>query len=334
MRAVTATSKVVGVASACEALAIPKASYYRHLRPRHGPRKRGHQPRALSLGERDQVLDVLRSDEFVDWSPQQVWAALLDQDKYLCNWRTMYRILASADEVRERRAQRRHADYPVPQLLATKPNELWSWDITKLPGPKKWTYFHLYVVLDVFSRYIVGWMIAERESKALARKLLEESCKRQKIAPGQLTIHADRGSSMRSKPVALLMADLGVTKTHSRPHVSNDNPYSESQFKTLKYRPGVPERFGCPQHARSVFHDQFRWYNHEHRHTGIGLLTPYEVHHGLAAARIEQRQHVLAAAHARFPERFPHGAPRTPELPSAVWINKPAPPTKTEESTQ
>ena len=236
----------------------------------------------------------------------------------------MYRILEENQEVRERRDQLRHPKYAAPQLLATKPNELWSWDITKLLGPQKWSYFYLYVILDVFSRYVVGWMIAERETATLAERLLAETCERQGILPGQLTVHADRGSPMKSKAVALLFADLGVTKTHSRPHVSNDNPFSESHFKTLKYRPAVPDRFGCVQDARGTFRDLFRWYNHDHRHSGLGLMTPYEVHHGLATARIAQRSGVLAAAYARHPERFPRGLPVPPPLPDAVWINKPA----------
>lgn len=324
MTAITATSEVVGVAAACEALGLPKATYYRHLRPRVGPAPRPPPARKLSEEERKEVLDVLHEPRFIDAAPAQVWAGLLDEERYLCSERTMYRILAENQEVRERRDQLRHPKYAAPQLLATKPNELWSWDITKLLGPQKWSYFYLYVILDVFSRYVVGWMIADRETATLAERLLAETCERQGILPGQLTIHADRGSPMKSKAVALLFADLGVTKTHSRPHVSNDNPFSESHFKTLKYRPAVPDRFGCVQDARSTFRDLFRWYNHDHHHSGLGLLTPYEVHHGLATARIAQRSGVLAAAYARHPERFPRGLPVPPPLPDAVWINKPA----------
>jgi putative transposase len=335
VRAVTATSEVVGVASACDALGIPKATYYRHLQPKTPPRAPARQPRALTEEQRAQVLEVLHDPRFVDRAPEQVWAALLDEEeRYLCSARTMYRILAANHEVRERRDQLRHPKYAAPQLLATKPNELWSWDITKLPGPQKWTSYHLYVILDVFSRYVVGWMVAERESAELAERLLAETCERQRIEPGQLTVHADRGSSMKSKTVALLLADLGVTKTHSRPHVSNDNPFSESQFKTLKYRPAMPERCGSLQHGRSVSRALITWYNVEHRHSGLGLLTPYEVHHGLAPARIERRARVLAAAHAAHPERFPHGLPRPPALPEAVWINKPVPAVEAEEVPQ
>ena len=250
--------------------------------------------RALSAKERDQVLAVLHSEGFVDQAPACVYATLLDEGRYLCLVRSMYRILASEDEVRERRNQLRHSSYEKPELLATRPNELWSWDITKLKGPVKWTYFYLYVILDVFSRYVVGWMVACRESAALARRLIEQSCHNQSVMPGELTIHADRGSSMTSKPVALLLLDLGVIKSHSRPHTSNDNPYSESQFKTLKYRPEFPRRFGSIEDARSFCRGFFRWYNQEHRHSGIGLLTPEVVHYGRSKEVIELRRKTLA----------------------------------------
>ncbi len=235
----------------------------------------------------------------------------------------MYRLLAERHELRERRAQLMHPRYSAPELLATAPNQLWSWDITKLKGPTTWSYFYLYVIIDVFSRCVVGWMVADRESATLAEKLIGETCERQGIVRGQLTIHADRGSSMRSKLVAQLLADLGVTKTHSRPHVSNDNPFSEAEFKTLKYRPDFPERFGCLEDARSYCVDFFTWYNDEHHHSGIGLHTPADVHYGRAQQRSEARAAVLAAAHLAHPERFVHGVPRPPALPSAVWINKP-----------
>jgi putative transposase len=249
----------------------------------------------------------------------------LDEQRYLCSERTMYRLLAVHQEVRERRNQLRHPRYAAPELVATAPNELWSWDITKLKGPAKWVYYYLYVILDVFSRYIVGWMVAERESAALAEQLIATTCARQGITPGQLTLHADRGSSMRSKDVALLLADLGVTKTHSRPYTATDNPYSEAQFKTLKYRPTFPERFGCLQHARRFCEPFFAWYNTAHRHSGLAMLTPHDVHHGLAAQRLAARATVLAAAHTAHPERFPRGIPTPGTLPRAVWINKPAP---------
>jgi len=232
-------------------------------------------------------------------------------------------VLDESQEVRERRDQLRHPHYAAPELLATRPNEVWSWDITKLLGPTKWTYYYLYVLLDVFSRYVVGWMLAHRELARLAEQLIAESCERQGIGPGQLTVHADRGAAMTSKPVALLLADLGVTKSHSRPHVSNDNPFSESQFKTLKYRPDFPERFGSIEHGRSFCGDFFPWYNTEHHHVGLGLFTPHDVHLGLAAAKHEQRARVLADAFARHPERFPNGPPKPKEVPAAVWINPP-----------
>ncbi len=242
----------------------------------------------------------------------------------------MYRILEESQEVQERRNQLRHPQYAKPELLATQPNQLWSWDITKLLGPTKWTYYYLYNILDVFSRYSVGWMIAERESAALAEELIAATCVRQGIEPGQLTIHADRGSSMTSKPVALLMADLGVTKTHSRPHVSNDNPFSESQFKTLKYRPDYPERFGCQTDARTWAAEFFRWYNYEHHHSALGLLTPADVHFGRAQTILEQRQTVLQAAYLKNPERFVKGLSSPAQVPSAVWINPPQPASRKE----
>jgi len=279
--------------------------------------------RALRPAEKVKVREILNSERFQDSTPREVYATLLDEGQYLCSWRTMYRILDANDEVRERRNQLRHPNYVKPELLATQPNELWSWDITKLLGPAKWTYYYLYVILDVFSRFVVGWMIAERESASLAKELIAETCARQGIQPDQLTIHADRGSSMTSKPVAFLLADLGVTKTHSRPHVSNDNPYSESQFKTLKYRPDYPDRFGCRQDARSWAKDFFDWYDYEHHHTALGLLTPADVHYGRAQAVIQQRQQVLQAAYQKNPERFVKGLPKPLKLPDAVWINPP-----------
>jgi putative transposase len=269
------------------------------------------------------VLDILHSERFMDKAPHEVYATLLDEGRYHCSVSTMYRILNQNNEVKERRNQLRHPHYKKPELLATKPNQVWSWDITKLLGPRKWTYFYLYVILDIFSRYVTGWMVANRESATLAKRLIRKTCEKQDIEPGGLTIHADRGSSMRSKPVALLLADLGVTKTHSRPYTSNDNPYSESQFKTLKYRPEFPERFGCIEDARSLCQRFFSWYNEEHRHTGIGLLTPEVVHYGQAEAVLRVRQEVLHAAYQRHPERFVRKEPSPQPLPKAAWINPP-----------
>jgi putative transposase len=333
MTAAQELATAVGAAPACEALGIPRASYYRRIRPPAEPavRPRKTPARALVPEERTAVLNALHSEHFADKAPAEVYATLLDEGQYLCSIRTMYRVLAAAGEVKERRDQLRHPAYKKPELLATAPNQVWSWDITKLLGPAKWTYFYLYVILDLFSRYVVGWMVADGESAALASQLIEETCRKQNIAPGQLTLHADRGSSMKSKSVAFLLSDLGVTKTHSRPHVSDDNPFSESQFKTLKYRPDFPERFGSIQDARAFCRDFFPWYNAEHRHSGIGLLTPQSVHYGTAADVVAARQRILLAAYDAHPERFVMKAPQAPKLPTAVWINPPATPTETKE---
>lgn len=322
MRAVSESRGRLLVRDACGAIGLARSSYYRKLRPAIAGKAR-RVPRALDACKRREVLDLLNEERFVELAPAEVWAMLLDEGRYLCSERTMYRILAEQHVVRERRNQRRHPAYKKPELLATHANELWSWDITRLKGPNKWSYYQLYVILDVFSRYVVGWMVAERESSVLADRLIAETCKRQSIAPGQLTLHADRGTSMTSKPVAFLLADLGVTKTHSRPHVSNDNPYSEAHFKTMKYRPNFPERFGCIQDARAFCQDFFAWYNCEHRHSGISMLTPHDVHHGLAAERLDRRAAVMATAFAANPERFVRGCPKAKQLPTAVWINKP-----------
>ena len=312
-----------GVKPSCMALGVGRATYYRRQSPRTAPRGEGCHPRALSAEEHHKVLSVLHEERFCDQAPGEVYATLLDEGQYLCSERTMYRILAENHEVRERRDQLRHPRYAAPELLATRPNEVWSWDITKLLGPSKWTYFYLYVILDIFSRYVVGWMVAYRESAVLAQRLIEQTIKRQDIEPGKLTLHADRGSSMTSKAVALLLADLGVTKTHSRPHVSNDNPYSESQFKTMKYRPEFPERFGCLQDSRGFCGEFFHWYNCEHHHSGLGYLTPFAVHFGQAHDQREQRAVVLRRAYERNPGRFVRGLPQPLALPEQVWINKP-----------
>ena len=318
-------STEVGTAAACRSLDVARPTYYRQLEPEieEIPAARPAPPRSLSVIERQAVLDALHTDRFVDKAPTEVYATLLDEGTYHCSVRTMYRILDEAGEVYERRDQARHPHYKAPELLATAPNQVWSWDITKLLGPVKWSYFYLYVILDIFSRYVVGWMIAPHESSALAKRLIAETCEKQNVLPGQLTIHADRGSSMKSKPVALLLADLGITKSHSRPHVSDDNPYSEAQFKTLKYRPGFPDRFGSIQDGRSFCQDFFPWYNCEHRHSGIGLLTPEMVHYGKAETVTSQRRIVLASAFDAHPERFVRGLPVPPSLPEAAWINKP-----------
>jgi len=290
-------------------------------------------PRALDGTERQSVLDALHAPRFQDCSPTEVYATLLDEGVYLASERTFYRLLAAEGEARARRDQLVHPAYAKPELLATRPNEVWSWDITKLLGPTKWTYFYLSVILDIFSRYVVGWMVAHQEQAALAERLIADTLAKQEIAAGQLTIHADRGASMISKPVAFLLADLGVTKTHSRPHVSNDNPYSESQFKTLKYRPGFPDRFNCIEEARAFGQDFFRWYNTEHRHAGIGLLPPEALHSGRADELFAARAAVLRKAYAAHPERFVHQVPIPPPLPTAAWINPPKP-DQTEEASQ
>lgn len=323
MKAANQLSERIGVSAACQSLGVPRSSFYRARQPKRAPKPRPTPARALKPEEKEQVRQVLNSERFQDCAPRQVYTTLLDEGSYLCSWRTMYRILDEHQEVRERRNQLRHPQYTKPELLATGPNQLWSWDITKLKGPAKWTYYYLYTILDVFSRYGVGWLIAELESASLAKQLIAESCAKQGIEPDQLILHADRGSSMTSKTVALFLADLGVTKTHSRPYVSNDNPYSEAQFKTMKYRPDFPGRFGSIQDARAWARPFFQWYNHEHHHTGLGLMTPVTVHYGQAQAVIEQRRQVLQAAYAAHPERFVRGAPRPPSLPTEVWINKP-----------
>ena len=326
MAAVTQLAADVGTRPACQALGVPRASYYRDRRAASFPATAALRPspaRALGAVERETVLAHLHGERFQDRSPAAVYATLLDEGEYHCSIRTMYRLLEQHGESHERRDQLTHPPYKKPELLATAPNQLWSWDITKLLGPAKWTYFYLYVILDVFSRYVVGWMVAMRESAELAKRLIEESCAKQNIQRGQLTLHADRGTSMSSKPVAFLLADLGVTKTHSRPHVSDDNPYSESQFRTLKYRPEFPERFGCIQDSRAYSQGFFRWYNEEHRHSGLALLTPAMVHYGQSALILEQRQTVLDAAYRAHPERFVRQAPKPAAVPTEVWINKP-----------
>jgi putative transposase len=311
------------VAEACEAVDLPRANYYRAKSAKEKPTSKQRSHRCLSEVESARVLDVLTTKWYCDKSVREVWAELIDTGIYYCSVRTMYRILARNAAVRERRNQLRHPEYTRPELLATGPNQLWSWDITKLKGPHKWTYYYLYVLMDVWSRKVVGWLVAERESSTLAVELIRQSCERAGISEKQLTVHADRGSSMRSKPVAFLLADLGVTKTHSRPYTSSDNPYSEAQFKTLKYQPEFPARFGSLQDARIFLRGYFNWYNNDHRHSGIGLVTPAQRHHGTDKVVYEKRQDVMAAFYEQHRERFVKGKPKPPELPGEVWINKP-----------
>ena len=323
MKAVALHKDNVGIARACNALGIPRSTYYRSLLPAKVPAARTKPPRALTDAEKNDVLGVLNSTEFCDTVPRQIWATMLDRGEFLAHWRTMYRILKENKLVKERRNQLRHPAYEAPELLATQPNEVWSWDITRMRGPEKWSCFYLYVIMDIFSRYVVGWMVAKRESALLAKELITVSCQRQHIERNSLIIHSDRGPSMNSKTVAQLLVDLDVEKSLSRPHVSNDNPYSEAQFKTMKYRPDYPNRFGSVEDARGWAGDFFPWYNEEHHHSGIGLIPPAVLHYGGAEALLEKRMEVLAAAFAAHPERFVQGAPQLPQLPSAAWINKP-----------
>ncbi len=317
----------VGTAAACRAMGVSRATVYRRRRRQSASgeeRGRRRQPRALIEAERQEVLDMLHSKRFIDKPPATVYATLLDEGKYHCSIRTMYRILHDSGEVRERRNQLRHPNYKKPELLATGPNQVWSWDITKLLGPAKWTYYYLYVILDIYSRYVVGWMLASRENADLAKRLIRDSIEKQNVDADELTIHSDRGPSMTSHTVGQLLATLGVTKSHSRPHVSNDNPFSESQFKTLKYRPEFPDRFGSPEDAHRFSQDFFAWYNDEHYHSGIGLLTPAMVHYGHAAEVLARRGQTLDAAYQAHPERFVRKPPAPLALPEAVWINPPS----------
>lgn len=327
MQAVEEVASQVGVQAACRALGVPRASLYRCRtagEPAAKPAARPSPPRALSDSERQHVLDLLHSERFLDAAPAQVYATLLDEGTFLCSERTMYRLLARQGESRERRNQLSHPPYAKPELLATGPNQVWSWDITKLRGPAKWTYYYLYVILDIFSRFVVGWMLAEREAAILAEQLIADTLDRFDISPGQLTLHADRGPSMRSKPVAWLLADLGVTRTHSRPYTSSDNPYSEAHFKTLKYHPSFPDRFDSIPHGRDFCRSFFLWYNHQHRHSGLALMTPAVVHFGLTSQILLHRSLVLNQAYQAHPERFAK-PPRPNTPPAQAWINPPPP---------
>lgn len=334
MESVKHLASITNWTRACLALGVARVSAYRFWKRKANPtlaREPAKPERSLSEDERQQILDVLNCQRFEDMPPAEVYATLLDEGVYLCSIRTMYRILEANEEVRERRNQAKHAQHEKPELLARRPNELWSWDITKLKGPAKWSYFYLYVIMDVFSRYVVGWMVAHRESAELAKRLISETIRKQEADPSLLTIHADRGSSMKSKCVAMLLSDLGVTKTHSRPYTSNDNPFSESQFKTMKYRPGFPKNFGCIEDAREFCGGFFDWYNQEHHHSGIALLTPEMVHYGLAESVSQARLETLQQAYKLHPERFVRKQPEPPKLPTAVWINPPATVSKTLE---
>jgi putative transposase len=313
----------LGTRQLCQAFGEPRASWYRFLKPPADPSvSTRRSPRRLSDAEENVVFDLINSERFRDMAPAEIVATLLDDGIYYCCERTIYRLLSRHGQNIQRR-QSHPRSLPRPELLATHPNELWSWDITKLKGPAKWTYFYLYKIMDVFSRFVVGWMIACRESGSLAEDLIAETCLKQEIVPGTLTIHADNGSSMTSSSVGQLLMDLGVTKTHSRPHVSNDNPYSEAAFKTLKYRPDFPDRFGSIQDARVFCQSFFQWYNMEHRHSGIAMMTPCCVHYGTAETIQKQRSVVLVKAYLDHPERFVNGMPSPKDVPREVWINKP-----------
>jgi putative transposase len=324
MTAATELAERVGVSAACTALAVQRSTYYRHRQPKRAAHPRPRPPLALSAPEEQRVISVLHSERFMDQSPTEVYATLLDERVYHCSARTMYRVLERHDELHERRRQLVRPAAVKPELLATAPNQVWSWDITKLLGPAKWTYFYLYVILDIFSRYVVGWMVAECESGSLARRLIAESVEKHGILPGQVTLHSDRGPSMTSKNVGQLLADLGITKTHSRPYTSNDNPFSEALFKTTKYRPEFPDRFGSLRDAESYGQHFFPWYNTEHRHSGIAFLTPAQLHYAEAEQIIAGRAATLARAFDAHPNRFKGRCPSPPPPPTEVWINPPS----------
>lgn len=319
----SALASKIGVKAACKVLNVPRSQIYRARQPKTEPSPRPTPAHALSTEERSVVRDVLNSEPFMDQAPRQVYASLLDKGRYLCHWRTMYRILWAHHEIHERRLIRRHPVYQKPELLAVRPNQVWSWDITYLRGEATWMHYPLYTVLDIFSRYVVGWMIAEVESSDLAKQLIAQTARKQGIPPDQLTLHADNGSPMKGKPLSQLLVDLGISKSHSRPHTADDNPFSEAQFKTMKYRPDYPDRFGSIDAARIWARTFFAWYNHDHYHSGLNLLTPGSVHYGEAAAIQQDRQAIMLAAYAAHPARFARGEPVVKGAPTAVYINPP-----------
>ena len=326
MAAVEELAPIVGTSAACRAVGVPRASLYRRRRPpkRRLPRSRRTPSRALTPVERRDVLELLHRPEFVDLPPRQVYASLLTNGRYVCSTRTMYRILAGENEVRERRAQLRHPAHAEPVLRARAPKEVWCWDITRLAGPPGARGFSLYTLIDLYSRYVVGWMLAHRESGELARRLVEETCAKQGVRPGDLTLHSDRGSPMVAQSLVSLLARLEVDASYSRPRVSNDNAFIESHFKTLKYRPDFPGRFACYEDARAHCARFFAWYNEVHHHSALALLTPSTVHYGRSAQVLAARQAALDEAYSRHPQRFVHGPPSVPGLPAAVWINEPS----------
>ena len=312
----------LGIENLCESLGEPRSSWYRSQSSTVKPVAIRKPPRKLSAQEEQKVLEAVNSERFRDMVPGEIYSTLLDEGIYLCSERTMYRILERNHQNFARR-QVVSRESVRPELLATRPNELWSWDITKLKGPAKWTYYYLYKIIDVFSRFVVGWMVAYKESATLAEGLISETCLKQEIVKGQLTIHADNGSSMTAATVGQLLTDLGVNKTHSRPYTSNDNPYSESAFKTLKYRPDFPERFMSIEDARAFCKDFFFWYNNEHHHSGIAMLTPVSIHYDTYQQVLDKRSLVLVEAYLQHPERFVRGIPEVKQIPHEVWINKP-----------
>lgn len=319
-------SSEVGTQRACDSFGIARSSHY--YRKYSSLRSTVYKDRKLpdfayTPAERQEILNVMNSDIYMNQTPYEIFASKLDAGEYLCSIRTMYRILTENNQVKERRNIRQSANYKKPELLAIKPNQVWSWDITKLKGTQKWTYIYLYVIIDIFSRRVVGWLAAHRESSSLAKKLIKETCSKQNIKQGQLTIHADRGSSMKSKTVAFLLSDLGVTKSHSRPYVSNDNHFSESQFKTMKYRPEFPRRFNSLVEAREFCRTFFKWYNEEHYHSGIGFLTPDSLHYGFAENVLKKRGEVMLQAYKNNPKRFRFRKPKLKNIPKMIWINKP-----------
>lgn len=325
LEAVRALESTVDVQDICDLIGLPRATYYSWISPPPGTKegREYHPVHTISEQEQHFILGLMNSEEYVDLSPYEIFYHELDKGNYHCSIRSMYRILAANQQVLERRRGHQRGDYQKPELLALAPNQVWSWDITRLKGPSSWSYYYLYVILDIFSRYIVGWLLAERESSELARDLIEASCKQQGIRPDQLVIHSDNGSPMKSKSVMQLLIDLSVMRSLNRPHVSNDNPYSESQFKTLKYHPGFPDRFGSIQHGRQYVGDFVPWYNDEHYHSGLNYLTPHAVHYGYANQIVNQREEVLQRAYREYPERFKRGIPKVKYAPSKVWINKP-----------
>jgi putative transposase len=324
MKEVQELAVQIGKTKACRVLNVPRSSYYRFGQPRPTLSPRPRPARALSCGEQQEVLEVLRGERFVDCAPVAVWATLLDEGVYYCSTRTMYRLLDAHGEVRERRDHLRHPRYSKPELLAQGPNQVWTWDITELRGPVKYQRYYLYVILDLYSRYVVAWMVAEVQSYELAKELINQAIEREQIAPDQLTIHSDRGATMMAKPLGFMLADLGILKSHSRPRCCNDNPFVESHFRTLKYRPAFPDRFGSISDARQFCRTFFDWYHHQHRHSGLGWMSPQSVHHGEAQTMRQQRQEVLDAAYAKKPERFVGKPPQAPKVPSKVWINPPS----------